>query len=240
LWSFNEELVARAIYRSSIPIVTGIGHETDLTIADLCADLQTHTPTASAEAVIPDTQPLFEFITNCRRNLIAEIIQYISDKEEFIQQHRRIIGNLDLYISNHNLQIDYRVSSLINAFNGQLSNISRDIKSLRDKLHNQAPLTKIFLQEKCIEHMRANIQQRMLILLERKQSLLGKQAALMESASPLSILARGYSVVSKTDKISGEKNIITNSNQVAKGDLVEVRLSAGELMCQVKMKKNDN
>lgn len=67
---------------------------------------------------------------------------------------------------------------------------------------------------------------------------MARQAAVMESVSPLSILARGFSVVSKTDREGGDKEIITNSNQVDKGDLIDVRLNTGKLTCVVEIKKS--
>ncbi len=237
LWSFNEEKVARAIYHSSIPVVTGIGHETDGTIADLCADLQTHTPTAASQAIIPDGQLLLDAVITYRMALASEMTQRIGDNEAYVGQLRRIIGDLELYLSNHSLKLDYQVSAIINAMSRRISNISEKIQGITDRVHRHAPLVNISMREQHVEHLRKNICQKISLILERKQSLLGKQAALMESVNPLSILARGYSVASRVDHDTGVRKILTESEQVQKDDIVEVRLHQGELICQVKDKK---
>ncbi len=238
LWTFNEEKVARAISNSLIPVVTGIGHETDLTIADLCADRQTHTPTAAAEATIPDINQVLNTINSYKKYLIWYMNDKITKKEVVIQQIRRIIGDLNLFIGNHNLLLDHQISALINTTLQRLLENATRLQLLTDRLNRQAPLGKIAMKMQYVSHKRNDITQKITFLLERKQGELAKQAALMESFSPLSVLARGYSIVSRKNNNTNQSKVITSSNQVLVGNTVDIRLNEGELVCQVKKISN--
>lgn len=240
LWTFNEEQVVRAVSDSQIPVVTGIGHETDVTIVDLCADLHTHTPTAAAEATIPDSYLLLHTINNYKATLHLEILNFINEKERIIQHLRRIMGNLGLYLDNHTLKLDRQTTAFLNAFQLHLSGNMTRLQLTTDKLLRFAPISKINLQKQHIGHLQQRLEQNMVRLLEKKQSLLGRQIALMESVSPLSILARGYSVVSRTSIETDTTTIVSQATQVERGDLVDVLLHEGSLRCQVTDRKLEN
>lgn len=81
LWCFNEEIVARAIYESDIPVVSAVGHETDFTIADFAADVRAATPSAAAELVFPDKQQLLSYINKLQSHIYASMLSYIRDKK---------------------------------------------------------------------------------------------------------------------------------------------------------------
>ncbi|MCQ1529831.1 exodeoxyribonuclease VII large subunit [Lutispora saccharofermentans] len=81
LWCFNEEIVARTIYESDIPVVSAVGHETDFTIADFAADVRAATPSAAAELVFPDKQQLYSYINKLQSHIYASMLSYIRDKK---------------------------------------------------------------------------------------------------------------------------------------------------------------
>ncbi|MPN23218.1 Exodeoxyribonuclease 7 large subunit [bioreactor metagenome] len=81
LWCFNEEIIARAIYESDIPVVSAVGHETDFTIADFAADVRAATPSAAAELVFPDKQQLYSYINKLQSHIYASMLSYIRDKK---------------------------------------------------------------------------------------------------------------------------------------------------------------
>lgn len=106
LWAFNEEIVARAIYRSEIPIISAVGHEIDFTISDLAADLRAETPTAAASLAVPDTQQLSEKLSELKEHLYVQL----SNK---LMYHRLLIDNLAAEMKNRLLkQIDDRENQL--------------------------------------------------------------------------------------------------------------------------------
>ncbi|MDJ0624658.1 MAG: exodeoxyribonuclease VII large subunit, partial [Desulfocapsaceae bacterium] len=240
LWSFNEEITARAIYQATIPIVTGIGHDTDYTIADMCADLHTHTPTAAAEAVIADSRVLREDLCEYKHSLIRSIGKRVSDHEEAIMALRRIMGNLDLYLANFTLRLDYKISALVSALQNFITSSTIKIDGFRKRLEFNAPLTGIRFQELELAHRRTKLIDAFQQLLHQYERRLAGQAALLDSVSPLSVLARGYSIVSRTDKDSQKKEIILKEVQVEKGEKIDVQLHQGRLKCQVIDKQSES
>ncbi len=108
LWSFNEEAVARAIYASNLPIVTGIGHEVDFTIADFVADLRAATPSAAAELIVPHQEELIEMLEQFRKSLLYSIQDYLStiyqsidwiiQRLEFLHPKQAILRNKELLV----------------------------------------------------------------------------------------------------------------------------------------------
>ncbi|MEE4241244.1 MAG: exodeoxyribonuclease VII large subunit [Desulfopila sp.] len=239
LWSFNEEKVALAIHRSIPPVVTGIGHETDLTIADLCADLHSHTPTAAAEAIIPDTNTLRSIVEKYTNQLQGTMTHLLKNKSEKISNLRRIMGNLELYLANYTLQLDYQISSLTQHTTQFLSSLQRNVEMRTNKLHSEAPLNKLQMHEQKLLYLQWSIYNNSRRIIERKEDRLAKQAALLDSVSPLSVLARGYSIVSKNETIEHKKKIITNAVQVQKGDKVDIQLYHGTLECAVLRRRLD-
>jgi exodeoxyribonuclease VII large subunit len=238
LWSFNEEELALTIHHSTLPIVTGIGHETDLTIADLCADLHTHTPTAAAEAIIPDNDTLRGIIQKYEKQLSTSIIHLLDTKNERITSLRRIMGNLELYLANQTLKLDYRISSLTQNTARILTALQAKLERTTSKLQKEAPLNKMVIQEQKLRHLHWSLINSCKRQIERKGEKLAKQAALLDSVSPLSILARGYSIVSAGKSLSQKKKIITSAAQVKAGDTIDIQLYRGMLQCEVLQKED--
>ncbi len=240
LWAFNEEETARAIQRASLPVITGIGHDTDYTIADMCADLHTHTPTAAAEALLPSSDLLLQSIAEHKKSLIQKLNESIVSKEENVFNLLRIIGDLDLFLANNSLRLDYQFSNLITAFQQRIAVSSNKVTALVEKLHRQAPVYTISLQEQKLRHLKKDLHVALSRIIERKEELLAKQAALIDSVSPLSVLSRGYSVAQKSAEQSDTGKVISDVKQVEVGELIDIRLHRGELECQIMQKKNGN
>ncbi len=240
LWSFNEEETVRAIHRATIPVVTGVGHDTDYTIADMEADLHTHTPTAAAEAIVPHGKILLEKIAEHKRSFMNNVLHSIAINEENVSNLLRIIGDLDLYLSNYSMRFDYHLSALINGCQRRIASSSAQINSLIERLQHQAPLHTISLHEQKIQHLRKDLLSGVVRIIERKRESLAKNSALMDSVSPLAVLSRGYAVVSKSADEEGVGEVVSNVEQVSRGDIVDIRLHRGNLECQVLHKKNGN
>lgn len=237
LWSFNEEVVARAIHVSAIPVITGIGHETDYTIADMCADEHTHTPTAAAEFLLPDKLHLLDNIDDWKRSLRIRMDAILYQKKQQVNGLKRVIGDLELYISHHTLRLDHQQSRLINGVNGRLLEKNADLVRISEKLQRLAPHNRIDGYSQRLEHLKQEMVHGMKRQLERKIETLAKQAALLDSCSPLSILARGYSVLRQGDDVG---TVISDAEQVEIGDVVDVLLHRGGLECEVKKRRVDN
>lgn len=232
LWCFNEEEIAHAISSSTMPVVTGVGHDIDHTIADMCADLHTHTPTAAAEAVIPDSCLLLNGIESCKQKLQLSINGKIKSHQKEVATFLRIIGDLDMYISHFSLQVDHQFSRLAVKMSEKINTAAKELADALNNLRNKSPEVRLSVQQERIKSLKKELQVNMKYLLERKQEQFHKQVALMDSVSPLSVLSRGYSIVT-----GDNGRVISKSTQVDEGDKVDIRLASGELVCEVLQKK---
>jgi exodeoxyribonuclease VII large subunit len=229
LWSFNEEIVARAIFNSELPIVSAVGHEVDFTIADFVADLRAPTPSAAAELLVPDADDwLDKFIgfevlleeAMLRRlqqwqKHLHNLRQRLRHPRERLEQQSQRLDNLELRLKNH-------VKHLLNDFKNRI----RQLEIRQQAHHPQVRLQQ--LKERVAAHHQ-RLQTAQYRLIERKQQALGEAARMLNTLSPLNTLDRGYALV--TD-IQTQK-VITRSDQVTPGTTVKTRVAQGEFVCKV-------
>jgi exodeoxyribonuclease VII large subunit len=233
LWAFNEECVARAIYNSEIPVVTGIGHEIDFTIADFCADLRAPTPTGAAETIIADNIKLLSGIKTSQGRLLAAMQRKLGDCRKQVAYNQRLLGDLGFIFSNSSLKLDICVARLIQSIKDLLNNRAASCQQLTKRIHHQAPAVKIEFQQQQLEFLHNTLKRQMTTLLERKTTTFQQKVARLDAMSPLATLARGYAIVSKHNIVSGEAAIITENSQVELEDHLEIRLHRGRLQCEV-------
>ena len=234
LWAFNEECIARAIYRSRIPVITGIGHEIDFTIADFCADFRAPTPTGAAEKIIPDNTRLLASIRKLREQMAGHIGRKLKNSLDRVAYNRRLLGDLSSRVVNASLKLDSCLATLVQSMQDLLRHRERTSDDLARRLQDQAPLVKILFQQQRLDFLNTNIKRQTAALLERKTSRFAHQIARLQAVGPLATLARGYSIVTAQDTLSGGKKIIMDSAQVTVHDQLEIRLHRGYLSCEVK------
>jgi len=234
LWPFNEESLARAIARSAVPVISAIGHEVDFTISDFCADLRTATPTAAAEMLIPDCSHLKEQVNRFKDRLSTSIYTLIEKNQVCINQNRRLLGDLDFLFTNVSLRLDHATDRLQNVMSKRLQKEQIRSNALIAKLHNNSPDVRLTLQQQRLTFVAEKLHFHLRRSLNEWDEKLGRQAALLDAVSPLATLARGYSVASKIDPAGRSKNILHRSDELQKGDQVEVRLHKGKFECEVR------
>jgi exodeoxyribonuclease VII large subunit len=229
LWAFNEEVVARAIYQSKIPIISAVGHETDYTISDFVADLRAPTPSAAAELVVKEKREIKNNLRYLEDRLESQILHTL-------QEDRTDISHLQKSLIDPRKKIEeyfLRVDELVNRFSILTSWILRIRREktlhLNESLYLRNPLQRIrnirlFVSEN-LKRLKQNIKHPIEIQRQRMGGILGK----LDSLSPLSILQRGYSITRKIPSFQ----ILRNSADVRVGDRVEVRLYQGALLCGV-------
>lgn len=229
LMPFNDERLARTIAACPVPVVTGIGHEPDTTIADLVADLRCSTPTAAAEAVSPEdgylenalTQSAAKMKSCVERKLHLETLRLDG------QVRRSLFRDSQALLSQEWMGLDYSAERLSRAIP---LNIMRDKSSLDAA---QASLRKLSTTLVAVDKQRvADTSQRVskavAANLDRFGARLSLAAAQVNSLSPLAVLGRGYSIV-----FNGEGGVVHNAGAVHLGDDVRVRLGKGSLSCKV-------
>lgn len=141
LWPFNEEIVAKAIYNSKVPVVSAIGHELDFTIADFVADKRASTPSAAAELVVPDEAEIFNNIANLENKLYRYIIKIIESRKQQIYYliNRAIFKRPLSLIEEHKQLIDENTIKFKQAFTNKIEILKREVKGVNGRLNALSP-----------------------------------------------------------------------------------------------------
>jgi exodeoxyribonuclease VII large subunit len=208
LWCFNAEIVAQAIFKSTICIISGIGHEIDFTIADFVADVRAPTPSAAAELVVPHLEKLAESIHDDEKHL-----QQQHPKRRLAEQHQR----LDL----HEVALVRLQNKLITALKSRMNN-------LKEKLFATTPKHAIRNLSHQLHHADQQLKNSLQKSLQIHQKTLSNLAGKLDVLSPLSTLQRGFSIASDKDN-----KIIRSAKEVTAGDKIRVQLMQGSLKCTV-------
>ncbi len=233
LWPFNEEGLARVIYRSKIPIISAVGHETDYTISDFVADLRAPTPSAAAELVIKDKRELKNTLYHLSYRLESQMDQTLQRQRTRLSHLRKILGSPKKTVDRYLLRVDELLNRSERLISWTLQRHREKSIHLSRGLSHQNPKQKIVHHRFVILEAQKRLDQyrrhAMEFLRERVKGILGK----LDSLSPLSILQRGYSITRKIPTLE----ILREADQVCQGDQVEVQLYRGTLICDVRTKK---
>ncbi len=228
LWCFNDEALARAIFASELPVVTGIGHEVDVTIADFVADLRAPTPSAAAEKTTPDQRELLQQLESLR----LWQGQYINNKLQTYGQQldwlTRQLQSPEAIINSRLQQIQLLQHRLQTVINNRRSTLNDRLQTLRLKLSQSDPNVKIQTARQQRVYLKQRLKQAIEHNLSDKRTLFRELSIKLDNLSPLTILGRGYSVTSDE---SGK--LITDAAEVAIGDNVVSRLKSGEVYSRV-------
>ena len=193
LWPFNEEIVIRSVFKSNIPIVSAIGHETDTTLIDFVSDLRAPTPTAAAEISTPDKEELLRDINEKNNRLNYSINLYLDNlKDNFISIKDKLPVSLKLFLNNLTSYFQ-NISQLLN-----FRVLGEQLKSSKVEL--------ISLEESLLKAKN--------ILVERLQKELDNKSMLLESLSYKSVLKRGYSVTRSSNKIIKSKQDLKDESEL--------------------------
>jgi exodeoxyribonuclease VII large subunit len=233
LWAFNDRRVAEAIHRATTPIVTGVGHEIDFTIADFCSDLRCPTPTAVAERLLPDNSELLLQIKGYRNRLSRQIEQRLRLTRQRLKHSVKMLGSLKTVVSDAEHRLELSRSLLLQSLSEHLGQQQARLQLFTAKLQAQAPRAKISMKEHRIAHLRKLLMNQMLRTIEKKEAQFAGQASLLQSVSPLATLGRGYSITRRRNSLDEKYQLIRKSSEVSPGDTVNVLLGSGDIDCQV-------
>ncbi|MGB9082200.1 MAG: exodeoxyribonuclease VII large subunit [Desulfuromonadaceae bacterium] len=229
LWAFNEEVVARALYRSKIPIISAVGHETDWTICDFVADLRAPTPSAAAELVIASSDELRSRIDALSGRMRRSVENLLSAHDGRLAGLRRALHDPRTMLGHLAQRMDDLNGRLETGLGAAVSRRRDRFERLRDALLHNDPKGKIDA-----------LRQRIMLLAVRGEGLLaqrlevirqrfGDNAARLEVLSPLKTLARGYAIATHDN----DGTVVTDAGSLATGELLLLRLYRGRARCRV-------
>jgi len=232
LWAFNEEAVARAIFASSVPIISAVGHETDFTIADFVADVRAPTPSAAAELVVQQKRDLVRMI-----DVLAERIGrgmdrlLVRGREQVVSVQGRI-KDPRRRIEELRLRLDEYWGRLAQAILRTWRENKERAERILQLLLAQSPAHEIRSYREGIAQLTKGLKGGMTAILDSKRKGWEKEGARLDAMSPLAILRRGYSITRRLP----DGLILRGADEVEMKGQVTVRLHRGELICRVEGK----
>jgi len=231
LQAFNDEQVARAIHSCAVPVVVGVGHETDVTIADFAADLRAPTPSAAAELVAPDGAALSERFGNLGRRLerllrdqLTSHAQRVDGLERRLaaQHPARVLGAQRLALE----RLEARLRSTLRA---GITERELRLERARHRLAAASPRLRLQRLRNHLEALDGRLEQSQSGRLQQLASRLTLAARSLDAVSPLATLRRGYAVVSR----ERDHTILRAAREVLPGERVRAQLASGALQCEV-------
>lgn len=234
LWAFNEEQVARAIYHCPIPIITGIGHEIDFTIADFVADVRAPTPSAAAELVSPDMAEWLALLQQHQKRLVLHLNNQIAQREK----HRQwLLKRIQQQHPGQRIRLRFqRLDELEQRMHrGMRTSLRHNLVRLGEisaHLLRATPRHVIEQYQSRCRHLSHQLIIALRHLLDRNRQRLTISSRTLDSVSPLATLGRGYAIVRRLP----DGTVLRSYKDARTGDKIEARLSRGRLICDVKDK----
>jgi exodeoxyribonuclease VII large subunit len=235
LQAFNSESVARAIYASEIPIISGIGHETDYTIADFVSDLRAPTPSAAAELAVPVKIELLQRINDLSADLRYRMTHLIQRFRTSLADMSQRLIDPQKQIEDWRLRIDDVASRMIRNVKMRLDRKKERFFWLKDRLLINSPSNQSRNLNIMVEQNAYKLLKLINIIIDKKSADLRKLSVQLQTLSPISILKRGYSIT----RTIPDLNVVMDPKMVAIGQDLEVMVAKGTLTCRVKGKSEN-
>ncbi len=228
LWAFNEEVVARAIAASELPVVSAVGHEVDFTIADMVADARAATPSAAAELLSPDRREQLAILAKLETDLRRLVGRKLADARTRLEHLRARLKHPGAQLREQAQRLDDLEQRLQRAQANLLASRQGELRLLESRLLAASPLPRLQQSRRDLAASRQRMDAAMQDRLRNTGQQLAHYANLLESLSPLAVLARGYSIL--TDE---HGQVVGDAGAVKRGDTLEARLARGRLRVTV-------
>lgn len=227
LWAFNNEQLARQIVQSDIPIISGVGHETDVTIADFVADYRAETPTAAAAMATPDCMDLLYILQSYQAKLIHLMKQSLTKSHIRLNHLRETLTSPERAIASYWQKLDFQEQQMRLLMQHLLGRKRHQLAIDINALAAQNPYNKLQHMKHTINQLSLMLSRAMQFTVEHKRHKFHHLMATLQAVSPLATLNRGYAIATK------DTHVLYKSSEVVPGDLIEVRLASGRLFCEV-------
>lgn len=229
LWAFNDERVVRAVAHCPLPIVSAVGHETDVTLTDFAADLRASTPSAAAELIVPDARELTDTILHYAARLRNTIRHRLTRGRDTVSETLRRLFDPRRQIQERRMRMDELTLRLGNAMRRRMTSHRQEASIVADRLKPEHQLRAVATARQECKILHDRLSTAMCAMVKDRRSMAETLGVKLESLSPLSVLSRGYSITFRPE--TGE--VLTDARQAQAGESVRVRLHKGELSCQV-------
>ncbi len=231
LWPFNEEIVARSIHASIIPVISAVGHETDFTIADLAADVRAATPTAAAELAVPHQQELKQrvaYYSQGIKKLMFNLLKKNQDKYTRLARspyllfpHKQLIQPTER-LDRLNDQLKYKMINHLHRANGKWTKIDKALSGYN-------PKEQLLYARKRVHGLNRQLTVSVQGVYKDHRNMFMSCLKQLDALSPLKVMQRGYSLVYDEK----QKKLINSIMQLQLGDVVKIQLTDGQADCQV-------
>ncbi len=229
LWPFNEERVARAIFNAKTPVISSVGHETDTTIADLVADVRAATPTAAAELAVPVLTEELLRIKQLEARLQQAFVLQLQRKNE---RYQRAIASYvfkdpgRLYEAQ-SLKLDQLTQRMLQGIQQRLHEEERSYQKLASRFVQASPLNQVREAKQTTTYLTKQLNQQIQYVVENKKQTFANTVQSLDLLSPLKIMGRGYTYLTK------DQQVVKSPEQLVLGDQVAIHFAKGQVTAEI-------
>ncbi|EAQ95945.1 exodeoxyribonuclease VII large subunit [Congregibacter litoralis] len=228
LWAFNDEALAREIVASKLPVVSGVGHEVDVTIADFAADVRAPTPSAAAELLSEDRVELIARLAEAQKRLHRAMVHRLERERMNLDRMRARLKHPGDRLREQAQRLDELENRLNRAIKQRLAQLQHAQQARRERLLSHSPLRRLTISREKVARQKAALEAAMAQKLAWHRQGLERREQVLKSLNPLAILERGYAIIS-----DAQGGVVRASDAVSPEQVLEARLARGRLKLRV-------